>query len=622
MADSMRDELRQAVKDLSARGLTAAAKWAAEQLVGLPEQSHGDGASRATAVAARDSEGVSELESDSLMLAKQYFDLREYTRAASVLDVRGACSAQARFLRLYATYLAGERRKEERAVEEAGPLGESRAENEELPIIEDELRTHCAPLESSDPFLLYLLGLVLLRREKKASARAALLASVHAYPCNWSAWLALHDVGLDPEPPVVPSADVGMAGASSHSPQSDRRLPSHWMSDFFSASLLLEMQENEEGLSRYAALAVAFPRSEYVLAQTATARYNLRHFDEAESLFERLRRQSPHRIEGMDTFSNILYVKEAYAALSHLAHAAVSTDKFRPETCCIVGNYYSLRAQHNKAVTYFRRALKLNRRYLSAWTLMGHEFVEMKNPEAAIEAYRRAVNINPRDYRAWYGLGQTYEVLRMPYYALYYFRQATTLRPQDARFWCAMGQCYESEQLDMQVSGVRACKGRRQCTQASHQPGGDGKPLECHAPACADLDRADTPFLRSPSLRSSSLPSLLSSFFPHFRMRHCDATRTPRRAVTARASRWLRSPTCTASGVTWRRRTSATSGTWRAWTTPAGRAAPPRTGRTWWRRSCSSRSTARARIDWTRLRGTVRACWTTEATTGRMPSPF
>ncbi len=40
-----------------------------------------------------------------------------------------------------------------------------------------------------------------------------------------------------------------------------------------------------------------------------------------------------------------------------------------------------------QAVTYFRRALKLNYQYLSAWTLMGHEYVEMKSPPAAIGAY-------------------------------------------------------------------------------------------------------------------------------------------------------------------------------------------------------------------------------------------
>ena len=101
---------------------------------------------------------------------------------------------------------------------------------------------------------------------------------------------------------------------------------------------------------------------------------------------------------------------------------AILIDKYRPETCCIIGNYYSLKSQHERAVQYFQRALKLNRNYLSAWTLIGHEYVELKNSPAAIDCYRRAVDINPRDYRAWYGLGQTYEILGMPYYALYYYR--------------------------------------------------------------------------------------------------------------------------------------------------------------------------------------------------------
>lgn len=56
-----------------------------------------------------------------------------------------------------------------------------------------------------------------------------------------------------------------------------------------------------------------------------------------------------------------------------------------------LGNYFSLRRDHEKAITYFRRALKLDRSYLSAWTLMGHEYVEIKNTNAAIASYRRAV---------------------------------------------------------------------------------------------------------------------------------------------------------------------------------------------------------------------------------------
>jgi hypothetical protein len=34
---------------------------------------------------------------------------------------------------------------------------------------------------------------------------------------------------------------------------------------------------------------------------------------------------------------------------------------------------------HKRAILYFQRALKLNPQYLSAWTLMGHEYVELMN---------------------------------------------------------------------------------------------------------------------------------------------------------------------------------------------------------------------------------------------------
>jgi len=58
--------------------------------------------------------------------------------------------------------------------------------------------------------------------------------------------------------------------------------------------------------------------------------------------------------------------------------------------CHCTGNHYSLRSEHEKAIKYFKRAVQLDRTYLSAWTLMGHEYIELKNSNAAIEAYRRA----------------------------------------------------------------------------------------------------------------------------------------------------------------------------------------------------------------------------------------
>lgn len=128
-----------------------------------------------------------------------------------------------------------------------------------------------------------------------------------------------------------------------------------------------------------------------------------KEFDEAEEMFDTIIQTDPYRLDDLDVYSNILYVMEKSSKLAYLAQLATRTDKFRVETCCIVGptiafvrswrvgNYYSLKSEHEKAVIYFRKALKVNRNYLAAWTLLGHEYLELKNTNAAVEAYRRAV---------------------------------------------------------------------------------------------------------------------------------------------------------------------------------------------------------------------------------------
>ena len=82
----------------------------------------------------------------------------------------------------------------------------------------------------------------------------------------------------------------------------------------------------------------------------------------------------------MDTYSNILYIKENQGELANLALRQL----YNPETCCVIGNYYSLMGEHLKAIVYFRKALKLDRTCLAAWTLMGHQYLEMKNIPGAI----------------------------------------------------------------------------------------------------------------------------------------------------------------------------------------------------------------------------------------------
>ena len=397
-----RDELAHAASQMRERGLIEASQFVSALATSLPR-----GKPRTRLV---------EVEEDdaSFELARIYFEQRQYRQCASSL--KDASDSKSCFLRWHAL-----------ALDAVGKPEELQA-----------LRSSLALASDTDAFHAYLHATLLIECEAFEEAKIELGKSIRKFPLNWSAWMALAKVVTGPG--ELASLDLPKE---------------HFMADFFSAFLAVEFQDCAKALELYQNLAADFPNSDYVVAQAALVHYNLRNFDRAQALYEQLLSKNPDRIQGMDVYSNILYVKEAFAELSFLAHRAMETAKYTPEACCIAGNYFSLRQQHEKAVLYFRRALKLNPDYLSAWTLMGHEYLELKNPPAAIDAYRRAVGVSPRDYRAWYGLGQTYEFLQMPYYALYYYRRAAQLRPTDARMWCAMGQCYESEKLDMASAAIR-----------------------------------------------------------------------------------------------------------------------------------------------------------------------
>ena len=500
-------ELTAAVKDLTQYGLKLSSRWAAEQLVGIdfeklkmeeshdftpprnqrsnnnnkpnhPDNSFNSSQSNScpppVGLFVKDPVSGEYLDVDpqisaEISYAKSLLDLGEFDRASHILSVDGSpkegLGGLGVFIRAYALYLGGEKRKEEEMVELAEPLQRCKVLNNNLLLLRAEMKA-LHENEMLDAFGFYMYGVVLkelLQQESPSVTNDSLLnetkdifvQAILMYPCNWSAWLDLAEICIEN---TIIHDDVERAlggGDTNNDPNNNNHLVTNsYMYHFFLVHVFIEQQQNDSALQVVSLLSHLFPFSNYLKAQTALAYYNLRDFDKSQEQFLELCESDPFRLEQMDIFSNILYVKECKAELSHLAHTAVKNDKYRPETCCIIGNYYSLKAQHEKAVLYFQRAVKLNRKFLSAWTLMGHEFVELRNTGAAIEAYRRAVDINNRDYRAWYGLGQTYEILNMLLYALYYYRKAAALRPYDARMWCAMGGCYLS--LDRRQEAIKS----------------------------------------------------------------------------------------------------------------------------------------------------------------------
>ncbi|KAL4944647.1 hypothetical protein BDV06DRAFT_186741 [Aspergillus oleicola] len=417
-------------------------------------------------------------ESHKYLLAKSYFDTREYDRCASVFlpptippvslstsspnpkpklsltpqkgksktsSYPGAkesgatrnpyprLSQKSLFLALYAKYLAGEKRKNEETEMVLGPADGGATVNRELPDLARGLeawfteRQEKGVEDQNHGWLEYLYGVILIKGRNEEEARKWLIRSVHLNPFHWGAWQELNDL-------LASTEDLK---------QVVEHLPQNIMTLIFHVHCSQELyQATEDTYQALSELETIFPSSAFLKTQRALLYYHSKDFEEASHIFTDILITSPHRLDSLDHYSNILYVMGARPQLAFVAQVATATDKFRPETCCVVGNYYSLKSEHEKAVMYFRRALTLDRNFLSAWTLMGHEYIEMKNTHAAIESYRRAVDVNRKDYRAWYGLGQAYEVLDMSFYALFYYQRAAALRPYDPKMWQAVGSCY------------------------------------------------------------------------------------------------------------------------------------------------------------------------------------
>ncbi|PSR81158.1 hypothetical protein PHLCEN_2v6493 [Hermanssonia centrifuga] len=468
--------LRDAVRDCSDRGLTFASKWASELLLSVspskrrsinassfhtstparPRSPHHPSSFAVDASApvptnAQPSTSVfpprhehapqikqqppevrareiqlEALDEDNITTARALMDAKEFTRA--VHWVKDCRSAKAIFLSVYSQYLASEKI----AMRNWYKLDNSK-QQPPLPV-----NTQILPLlqliqNSSNPWHLFLKALFLRHLSRREEAMESALLSIAGYPWNWATWTLLGECLGDGEElssllPLLPLP------------------PTHPLVQMFQIKTLNSLNnpsENELGLCDRLLSDDMFPRSLWVMSLRACVLYHLHDFGQAEIQFKKILAIDPYRIDDIDVYSNILYVAENRIELSKLAHEFLALDKDRPEVCCLVGNHYSLRAEHEKAIKYFRRATQLDRTYLSAWTLMGHEYVEMKNSHAAIEAYRKAVDVNRKDYRAWYGLGQAYELLSMHQYALYYYQHATGLRPYDVRIWQAQGMCYE-----------------------------------------------------------------------------------------------------------------------------------------------------------------------------------
>lgn len=191
-------------------------------------------------------------ENDVYVLAKSYFDLKEYDRTAYFL--KRCLTPKAKFLYFYSIYLAAEKKK----VDNMTDVPPDPLRNNSLKMLSNEMKKE-RNKGNLDGYCLYLYGVILKKLQLTKEAINVLVESIHKQPLHWGSWLELAALIMDRE-----KLDSLV-------------LPDHWMKYFFMAHMYLELQLIDEGLALYCDIqAMGFRKNGYVLAQTAIAVHHRR----------------------------------------------------------------------------------------------------------------------------------------------------------------------------------------------------------------------------------------------------------------------------------------------------------------------------------------------------------
>lgn len=181
--------------------------------------------------------------------------------------------------------------------------------------------------------------------------------------------------------------------------------------------------------------------STYEILQRAIILYNNRNNNEALIRLEVLQKRDPYRMyECLEYLSDIYFMSGRQDDLAALSRLSKSISKFHRTTCYVTGNYFSLCGDSAKAAIQFKRAVRLDQNFSTAWILLAHQFIELRLPLPAINSYRKAAKVAPFDFRTWYGLAQIYEALGKIGLAIEYYERAS-YTSNDFKVFMSLGRC-------------------------------------------------------------------------------------------------------------------------------------------------------------------------------------
>lgn len=276
---------------------------------------------------------------------------------------------------------------------------------------------------SLNPLMMYMYSKVLLLKNQNSAAKEILTELIMNHPYIISVW------------------DDYLTFLSSDC-QNIVKLNTHWL-HYFVFIKYLNMHHFKLPFSLLEKLNVVFKDNFFLLEAEAQYLVNFDLLHDAKEKLDYLFSIDPFRYESIINYAHILFMLEMNDKFSQFAYKVFEMDKFRAETNQVIGNFFSYRGDHIKAIKYLERSLYLNDKSSETWLYLGQEYFEVAKLKMSISCFSSALEINPLLHRAWYSMGFIYELNSMNAYALYHYSQALKIKPNESKYWSAVANCYE-----------------------------------------------------------------------------------------------------------------------------------------------------------------------------------
>jgi tetratricopeptide (TPR) repeat protein len=162
------------------------------------------------------------------------------------------------------------------------------------------------------------------------------------------------------------------------------------------------------------------------------------------------------RIENIEFYSSCLWHLKKQQELCLLAHHCLENHFFSSETWIVLANTYSLNQDHETALQFLSRALKIDPDNAYAYCLSGHEHACKENFDQAGHCYRNAINIDPRNVRAYWGLGNLSLKMEKFDTAIDYFMKALKINDKCSTFYTQIGIAFlNKNNLELALSYMK-----------------------------------------------------------------------------------------------------------------------------------------------------------------------